>query len=68
MKYDSLNNLPHMDKTQIFIPAFIVKMARDGYVTVPESFRNVLIRSTDINAPDEYFFPSREKAGPYQKI
>jgi integrase len=57
----------NMDKNQIFIPAHISKNGKDGYVTIPESFRSVLAVSKELNSPFEYIFPGRDKSGPVSK-
>jgi site-specific recombinase XerD len=48
-----------LDKYQIFIPGYISKNGKDGYVTIPESFRSVLARSKEFNSGNEYLFMGR---------
>ncbi|MGA1976248.1 MAG: tyrosine-type recombinase/integrase [Bacteroidales bacterium] len=57
----------HMDKNQIFIPGYISKNGKDGYVTIPESFLNVLIESKEFSSRQEFIFQSRDKLKPISK-
>ena len=56
-----------MDKNQIFIPGYISKNGKDGYVTIPESFRVVLARSEEFNSSNEYLFMGRYNKKPVSK-
>ena len=56
-----------MDKNQIFIPGYISKNGKDGYVTIPEPFRSVLSRSKEFNSGMEYLFMSRDNKKPISK-
>ena len=49
-----------LDKYQIFIPGYISKNGKDGYVTIPESFRSVLVESKEFKSEQEYLFQSRD--------
>ena len=56
-----------IDKNQIFIPSHISKNGKDGYVAIPESFRNVLVESKVFNSGQEYLFQGRDEVSPISK-
>ena len=56
-----------MDKNQIFIPGYISKNCKDGYVTIPESFSNVIVESKEFKSALEYLFQSRDEVKPISK-
>jgi integrase len=57
----------HLDKNQIYIPGHISKNGKEGFVTMPESFRGVLARSKEFNSGQEYVFQSRGESKPISK-
>ena len=56
-----------LDKSQIYIPGHISKNGKEGYVTIPESFRRVIAESNEFNSEGEYLFQSRNKEKPVSK-
>jgi len=56
-----------LDKNQIYVPGHISKNGKEGYVTMPESFHNVLVESKEFNSGQEYVFQSRSEVKPISK-
>jgi integrase len=56
-----------LDNNQIYIPGHISKNGKEGYVTIPESFRRVIAESDEFNSDREYVFQSRTTENPISK-
>jgi len=56
-----------LDNNQIYIPGHISKNGKEGYVTIPESFRRVIAESDEFNSDREYIFQSRNIEKPVSK-
>ena len=57
----------HLDKNQIYVPGHISKNGKEGYMTMPDSFHNVLLESKEFTSGQEYVFQSRDKEKPISK-
>ena len=56
-----------LDNSQIYIPGHISKNGKEGYVTIPESFRKVIAESNEFNSDREHVFQSRITENPISK-
>lgn len=52
-----------LDDWRVFIPAHISKNNRDGYVLIPEAFRDDVLNYLKGKRPKDYIFPSSQKPG-----
>ena len=56
-----------MEKSQIFVPGHISKNGKEGYVSIPETFKKELIKSKEFKSEQEYVFQGRNSKNPPSK-
>ena len=57
----------HLDDKKIFIPSQISKNGKDGYVSIPDNFYNLLLESEYFNRKQQYIFQARRQGEPISK-
>jgi integrase len=57
----------HLDDKKIFIPSQISKNGKDGYVSIPDNFYNLLRESEYFKGEQQYIFQARGRGEPISK-
>jgi integrase len=57
----------HLDDKKIFIPSQISKNGKDGYVSIPDNFYNLLLESEYFKGEQQYIFQARGRGEPISK-